>query len=147
MNIAAALKVEIVRLARKELRNETRPSKKAVADFRSEIAVLKRRIQALEKELRRLSKHRIAKKAPSSPEEAENSKIRFSANGLAMQRKRLGLSAHEMGLLVGASRQSIYNWENGSNRPRRSQLPVIAAIRQLGKKRAAKRLEALRTAN
>jgi DNA-binding transcriptional regulator YiaG len=146
MNIAVAFKAEIVRLARKELRSQTQPLKKAAAGFRSEIAALKRRIETLERELRRLGKQRESKKAPAPPQETEDSKIRFSAKGLATQRQRLGLSAHQVGLLIGASGQSVYNWESGSNRPRRGQLPAIAALRQLGKKEAAARLAALRTA-
>jgi len=147
MNIAVALKGEIVRLARKELRNEMQHLKKAAASFRSEIAALKRRTQELEKELRRFGKMSTSKKERASAPDTEESKIRFSAKGLAAQRKRLGLSAHEIGLLVGASGQSIYNWESGHIRPRRSQLPSIAALRQLGKKEAAARLEALLTAD
>ena len=42
-NIAAALKAEIIRLARRELRDETAKLKKASAHYRSDIAALKRR--------------------------------------------------------------------------------------------------------
>lgn len=144
MTIETALKSEIARIARKELRSETQPLKKAAASFRSEIAALKRRAQELEKELRRLSKLQARKADQLQAESVDETKHRFSAKGLAAQRKRLGLSAHEAGLLIGTSGQSIYNWESGSNRPRRSQLPAIAALRQTGKKEAAARLEALR---
>lgn len=146
MTIETSLKSEIARIARKELRSEVQPLKKAAASFRSEIAALKRRAQELEKELRRLSKLQARKAEQPQAEETHESKHRFSAKGLAAQRKRLGLSAHETGLLIGASGQSIYNWESGSNRPRRSQLVAIAALRLFGKKEAAARLEALRAA-
>ncbi len=146
MNIAVVLKAEIGRLVRKELRKETQPLKKAAAGFRAEIAALKRRTQELEKELRRLGRGQTAKEEAAPAGDAEQAKIRFSAKGLAAQRKRLALSAHEIGLLVGASGQSIYNWESGSVRPRQSQLAAIATLRTLGKKEAATRLEALRAA-
>jgi DNA-binding XRE family transcriptional regulator len=145
MNIAVALKAEIGRLARKELRNETQQLKKAVAGFRSEVAALKRRTLELEKALRGLRKQGRSKAEPP-PRDAEGSKLRFTAKGLAGQRKRLSLSAHEVGLLVGTSGQSIYNWESGDTRPRQSHLPAIAALRKMGKKEAAARLEALRAA-
>ncbi len=144
MNIATALKSEIARIARKEVRGETQQLKKAAAGFRSEMAALKRRAQELEKELRRLNKSRDSKTEQAPAQKADESGIRFSAKGLAAQRKRLDLSAQDMGLLIGASGQSIYNWESGSNRPRRSQLVAIASLRQLGKKSAAARLGALR---
>ena len=69
---------------------------------------------------------------------------RFSPNGLVSQRKRLGLSALECGLLVGASGQSIYNWEDGKARPRAKHLQALAALRGMGKKDAAARLAELR---
>jgi hypothetical protein len=55
-NIAALLKSEISRVARKEVRGETLALKKATRTYRSEIAALKRRTQELEHQLRRLSR-------------------------------------------------------------------------------------------
>jgi len=144
-NIASILKSEISRIARKEARSETMTLKKAVAAHRAEIAALKRRAQALEQKLRRLGKASAA--AAPVPQDDESSRsLRFSAKGLASQRRRLGLSAEDCGRLVGTSGQSIYNWESGKARPRARLLPAIAALRQLGKKEAAARLAALRSA-
>jgi DNA-binding transcriptional regulator YiaG len=140
-NLASLLKSEIARVARKEVRNDTQGLKKAVAAYRTEIAALKRRAADLEQQLRRLAKVRAA---PAEDEAAATPKaLRFTAKGLASQRKRLGLSAHDCGLLVGASGQSIYNWEDGSARPRPRNLQAIAALRTMGKKEAAARLAAL----
>ena len=140
-NIATALKLEISRIARKEVRGETAAFKKAATTYRSEIAALKRRAQALEQQLRRLTKST----APTERvEEAPTVKSRFSAKGLASQRKRLGLSASDAGLLVGASSQSIYNWEQGKARPLARHLPAIAALKGIGKRAVAARLETLR---
>jgi len=145
-NIASILKSEISRVARKEVRGETQGLKKAVSAYRAEIAALKRRAQALEQELRRLSKA-SAKAAPAAASEAaspSSHKLRFSAKGLASQRQRLALSAHDCGLLVGASGQSIYKWEDGKAHPRAKHLPALAALRTMGKKEAAARLASLR---
>ena len=49
-NIASILKSEISRVARKELRGETQALKKSNAQYRTQIAELKRRLQALEQE-------------------------------------------------------------------------------------------------
>jgi DNA-binding transcriptional regulator YiaG len=46
--------------------------------------------------------------------------------------------------LVGASGQSIYNWEAGKARPRSAHLAAIAALKSYGKKEAMARLETLR---
>lgn len=142
-NIASLLKAEISRVARKEVRAETASLKKSVSTYRAEIAALKRRAQALEIALRRLSKAH-AKAAPVEAQAPPAQKLRFVAKGLASQRRRLGLSAHDIGLLVGASGQSIYNWEEGSVRPQAKHLPAIAALRTIGKKQAAARLASLK---
>jgi DNA-binding transcriptional regulator YiaG len=142
-NIASLLKGEIARVARKEVRAETAGLKKAGGVYRAEIAALKRRTQALELELRRLSKAR-AKAVPIEAQAPPAQALRFTAKGLASQRRRLSLSAMDIGLLVGASGQSIYNWEEGKARPRAKHLPAIAALRTIGKKAAAARLASLR---
>jgi len=145
-NVASVLKNEISRVARKELRSETAALKKAVSTYRSEIAALKRRTQALEQALRRLSRAGTRAQAPEADDAQEpSSKLRFSAKGLASQRRRLGLSAHDCGLLVGASGQSVYNWESGKAKPRNGQLPAIAMLRTMGKKEAADKLAALKS--
>ena len=127
-NIASLLKTEISRVARKEVRTETMSLKKAVGVYRAEIAALKRRAQTLELELRRLGKAH-AKAVPIEAQTEPSQKLRFTAKGLASQRRRLGLSALDCGLLVGASGQSIYNWEEGNARPRARHLSAISALR------------------
>ena len=143
-NIASVLKGEIVRIARKEIRIEVESLKKAAGTYRSEIAALKRRTQSLEQELRRVSKA-LPKRAPVAIDESAKS-LRFSAKGLVSQRQRLGLSADDCGLLLGASGQSVYNWEAGTVRPRASHLPAIGALRTLGKKQAMVILASLKNA-
>jgi DNA-binding transcriptional regulator YiaG len=144
-NIASVLKAEISRVARKEIRNEAAALKKAVATYRSDIAELKRRAKELEATLRVLSK--ATAKKPSAialNDSAQN--VRFSAKGLASHRKRLNLSAADCGLLLGASDQSVYKWEDGKVRPRAKHLPAIAALRTLTKTAAAHLVETLRKA-
>ena len=140
-NIASVLKVEISRVARKDVRAETQPLKKASAQYRSDIAALKRRVLALEKQLSRLA--RSGKAASSvAPEKSGKSGLRYSAKGLVAQRKRLGLTATAVAKILNVSVQSIYKWEDGKTRPRASQLPAIASLRKMGKLEAAKRLAA-----
>ena len=143
-NIATVFKSEISRVARKEARNETQALKKAASLYRTEIAALKRRTQALEQEMRRLGKQG-AKAAPLA-DDAEGAATvhRFSAKGLASQRRRLGLSARDCGLLLGVSAQTIYNWEDGNGRPRARNMPAIAALRLMGRKESYARLESLK---
>jgi len=143
-NVASVLKEEISRIARKEIRRETATLKKASTAYRSEIAALKKRVLEFERQLRQVGK-RGERSAPAAANEDSIAQgTRFSAKSIASQRRRLGLSAAECGLLIGASAQSIYNWEEGKVRPRAKQLPAIAALRTLGKKEATARLNSLR---
>jgi DNA-binding transcriptional regulator YiaG len=143
-NIASVLKSEISRVARKEARAEIASLKKAVALHRAEIAALKRRVQALEKELRGLGTGKAKTKPEVLASDESSHALRYSAKSLASQRRRLGLSADDCGLLLGASGQSVYNWEAGKARPRPKLLPAIAALRTLGKKQASALVASLR---
>jgi len=65
---------------------------------------------------------------------------------MAANRKRLGLSAADFGLLIGASGQSVYAWEAGKTRPNADSLAAIAALRGIGKRAVEARLAALKAA-
>jgi len=144
-NIASVLKDEISRVARKEVRRETAALKRASTSYRAEIAALKRRAQELERQLRQVL--RSARPAGAAANDAPiASGSRFSAKSLASQRRRLGLSAAECGLLLGASAQSVYNWEEGKARPRAQHLPAIFALRTIGRRQANAHLETLKKA-
>ena len=145
-NVASALKEEISRLARREIKRETSALKKSSTAHRSEIAALKRRVQELERQLRRVGKGAEATQPAAANEDSVSPGTRFSARSMAAQRKRLGLSAAECGLLIGASAQSIYNWEEGKARPRAQHLPAIYALRNLGRRQANKILETRKAA-
>jgi cell division protein FtsB len=81
-NIANLLKSEIARVARREVRAETKGLKQAIAPYRAQIAELKRRTRELEQQVNRLG--RVAKKtAASAPRDS-----RRSASGWACRRRR-----------------------------------------------------------
>ena len=143
-SFADQLKSEIARIARKEVRSETQALKKSNAQHRADLAALKRRLQELERNLARLAKGGTQASRPPAPDEEASpaSGLRFRVAGFANLRKKLGLSAAEMGQLIGVSPQSIYHWETGKARPRSGQLAAIAAVRKLGKREVAARLAA-----
>ena len=145
-NIALVLKEEISRVARKEIRRETSALKKSSTTYRSEIAALKRRVQELERQLRRASRRGQAAVPAAANEDSVAPGTRFSAKSMVSQRRRLGLSAAECGLLIGASAQSVYNWEEGKARPRAQHLPAIYALRNLGRRQANEILESRKAA-
>jgi DNA-binding transcriptional regulator YiaG len=133
-NIASVLKEEITRLARREIRQETEALKKASAQYRSEIAALKRHTTKLEKQVTRLEKSIAKQKPVDEPKPDVASNVRFTAKGFKTLRQRLEISAADTGRLLGVSGQTIYSWETGSSSPRKHQLPNIGILRGLGKK-------------
>lgn len=128
------LKSEIARIAKKEIRAETQQLKKSSAQYRSDIAALKRNIVALEATVKKLSKGQL--KPVLKVDKESSTPLRFRASGFATLRKKLDLSAEQMGKLIGVTAQSVYHWEAEKSRPRASQLPAIAAARKLTKKEA-----------
>ena len=173
-NLASALKEEISRLARREVRQQTAGTAKSTAQLERDIAALKRQVQDLQQKLspprspgaakktpakKTPSKEPAAKKAPSKKAAArkaddkaagttsrpagQSGRAGFSTEGLKTERERLGLSADNYGRLVGVSGLSIYNWEQGKARPRESSIAALTAVKGIGKREAARRLEGL----
>lgn len=144
--LAEQFKNEMARIAKKEIRAESKTLKNAAVQQRVEIAALKRRVAELESALKRMSKVGKVGKASGLVAEKvgkdEGVNLRFRAGGFASLRKKLDLTAVQMAHLLGVSPQSVYHWEMGKSRPRASQLPAISAVRKLGKKQVAERLSA-----
>lgn len=142
-NIAIALRQEIIRLARREIRSQTQGLRKASAQFRKDIADLKRNASALKSEVTRLER-RAGKEVAPTAVEAVPATIRFSAKSVAAQRRSLGVSAADFGKLIGVTAHTIYKWEHGTSRPRKAPLSAFATIRSLGKTGALARLAQMR---
>lgn len=138
--LAIALKDEIRRLARKEIKAQTGKTAKAVAQYRREIARLKRQQRDQEKKIAVLE---TQIRSASHPTVASNGDARFSARSAKAQRRRTGLSASDYAKLVGVSPLTIYNWEHGKARPRHEQFSALVALRGLGKREAQAKLATL----
>lgn len=141
-SIHTALKSEIARVARKELKEELTALRKTTASHRAEIAALKRDLRSL-RSLVRLNERTIRRAMPEPEAAAEAPRARrasFNAEALAKKRATLGLSQSDMAKLLGASSLSVYKWETGKVQPRTAQLARIVAIQKIGKREAAARL-------
>ena len=137
-----ALKSEIARVSRKELKEELMALRKATASHRSEIAALKRDLKSL-RSLVKANERTMNKVVPAPQPRPEVNSVQrpsFDAQALAEKRAKLGLSQSEMARLLEASSLSVYKWESGKVQPRAAQLARIAAIQRIGKREAAARL-------
>jgi DNA-binding transcriptional regulator YiaG len=143
-DLAGALKNEIRRLAKKEIKAQTGTTRQAVAQYRREIAELKRQVKNQEKKIAFLEdRERERLEEPQTDSEAAES-ARFSARSVKSQRARLGLSAADYAKLVGVSALTVYHWEHGKSRPRKEQLAALVAVRGIGKREAQRRLALLK---
>src|ERR1039457_4717038 len=119
-NIVVTFRQEITRLARREIRSQTQGLRKASAQFRRDIAELKRHASALKSEVPSLER-RIGNAAVLPTTHADPAIMRFAAKGVVARRRRLGISAEDFGKLVGVTGHTVYKWEHGVARPRRAQ--------------------------
>lgn len=146
MDVKTALRAEIERVARRQIRQENEALRKAATRHRSDIAELKRQHKQLQRQIDRLGKDLVRARAQTNDASAESSgpgrQIRFSPDWLRKHREKLGLSANDYGSLVGVHPITIYNWEQGKSKPRAAQLAKLADVRGIGKREALRRLEA-----
>ena len=129
-NFAGVLKGEIQRLARKEVRASVMPLKKVVSALRRRVAQQRKHIAELVRATRRaVSTARVPVERAS-----DGSQIRFSPVWVRRHRKKLKMSRRVYAKLVGVSAQSIFGWESGRTRPRRTALESWRRIRLMGKR-------------
>jgi DNA-binding transcriptional regulator YiaG len=144
-NLAAVLRQEICRLAKREVKVQTSATRQAVARFRGDIAGLKRQSREQAKEIAFLKgQERNCVGRPSAKAEEPPENVRFSPRSVKAQRRRLRLSAADYGKLAGVSGLTIYHWEHGQARPRKERLAALAAIRGLGRREALGKLALLK---
>jgi DNA-binding transcriptional regulator YiaG len=140
-NFAVAMKEEIRRLARSEIRAHLKGLRRIVAQHRRDLASLKRLAPRLGKSVAFLEGQERSRVAEPQVSAKTAEKARFSAKWLRAHRERIRLSAEQYARLVGVSGLSIYNWELGKAKPRKEKLAALAAIRGIGRREALKRLE------
>ncbi len=141
-NVASVLREEISRLARKEIRQQVDPLKKANAGLRRTVLTLKTEVAGLRRGVRFLEKQE-KRRLKTAPKASAAKGVRFSHKWVEADRQRLELSAKDYGLLVGVSGLTIYSWEKGKSKPRAKQLAAWAKTRGIGKREARRRLELL----
>jgi len=142
-DVATTLKQEIARLSRKEVRAVVNPLKKQVQELREAIRDQKQTIAQLEKTVARLSVLAPVEDATPSPAPDETVKVRMTPASIKKLRQRLRLSQRQLGLLMGASTNSVLRWEAGKSAPRQANKAAFATLRRIGVREAKQRLAEL----
>ncbi|HAK94056.1 MAG TPA: hypothetical protein DCM87_03370 [Planctomycetes bacterium] len=142
-NIAAVLKDEICRLARKVARPAVGKLHKDGAALKRWVADLKRRVAGIEAEHKRLRSRieTLEGAVPKAPPDAV-AKARFTAKIIKALRRKLGVSQGDLGKLAGVSTNSVYKWEQkrGRLKIRQGTAAALLALRGMGKREVRARL-------
>jgi DNA-binding transcriptional regulator YiaG len=143
-NLSQVLKSEIIRISRKEINASVKPLRSSNFILKRTIAELKKRIAALENENRRfqsLSSKIMKTLPPAAPEEMD--RVRITARSIKKLRGKLGLSQDNFAKLLGVSSQAVYAMEHrqGRLKLRPATLSNLIAVRGMGKREAARKLE------
>jgi DNA-binding transcriptional regulator YiaG len=139
-----ALKHEIGRLARKEVRKFVSPVKREVVRLKQVLRATEARAVKAEALLARLQAG--ASKGPAAPVgalRAVGDRTRMSPRLIKALRSRLGLTQKEMARLAGVTPVCIYYWESGRTAPRGHTRTALVSLRQLGRRDAKRRLDEL----
>ncbi len=110
-NVMKALKEEIARIARSEIKSALDPIKSVNASQRKYIADLRKQIAQLEKETRQLGKTVSKKTVAQNDQPEESPRGWITAQGIRAMRKRLRLSQRAFAELAGVSLPTVANWE------------------------------------
>jgi DNA-binding transcriptional regulator YiaG len=143
-NIGTVLREEITRLSRRSTKALFMPLKKDVAGLKHIVLEQRRTIEQLGRANARLIadlNSRISKLPEVSAQDAEH--VRISPRLIKAQRGRLGLSQEQFGRLLGVSAHAVFLWEHAKATPRAKVKGSFAAVRQLGKREARQRLDAM----
>jgi DNA-binding transcriptional regulator YiaG len=146
-NIAQALKAEIVRISRKEVKASVGPLHNSNVNLRKTVKDFKGRIAALEADNKRLQSMNKTPSAAYRPgaDSGVAQKARITSKGVRKLREKLGLTQDSFAKLLGVTMQAVYAMEHKSGRfkLRPATLAHLISVRAMGKREAKKRLEEL----
>ncbi len=143
--IESAIKAEIVRLAKREMRSAFLPMKREVRQIRIRLSGLSKAITSLNRLAKDIDLKRSKPKLEASPEEVISSRITPARiRGL---RKKLGISQKQMGILTGASIGAVLSWERGKFKPRGDKKTALVALRKMGKRQVKELLQEKASSN
>ena len=139
--IETAVKSEITRLAKKEIRAVCGPLARDVRELKRTVSSLRKTLASLAKTGKEWTKQTRAQKAELKAPEEEVKAARFSPRLIRSLRKRLGLSQQQLATAVGVSTVSVGLWEQGKTRPTGPNRTALVALRKLGRRDVRKILE------
>ena len=141
-DFARAVKEEIVRLAKKEVKQAVGPLNARVRELSRAVSSQEKKIAGLEKTVSRQEEElRQADPVPETAPPEEVKKARISPRLVKTQRKRLKLNQTQFARLLNVSVAAVRSWEQGRAMPKKDTLATFVAVRKLKPREAWDRLE------
>ena len=139
--VESIIKSEIVRLAKREMKQDFVPLSREVRSLKITISQLRKAVQGLQRLAAQQEKIAGGQKLPLDAAPEEVKKARFSPRLIKSLRKKLGVTQKEMALLAGVTVGAIFQWEKGMFEPRGEKKKILVALRRLRRREARKLLE------
>ena len=136
-----AVRAEIMRLMRREMRNVVLPLGRDVRQLKRGLGGVSKSVARLERVLAGQVREGEARKGRLEVSEEEARKARMSAGLIRKLRTRLGITQGQLGVLVGVSPGAVTQWEMGVMSPRGQNRATLVALRKLGRRDVRRMLE------
>lgn len=141
-DFARAVKDEIVRLAKKEVKKAVGPLNARIRELSRTVSGQDKKIAGLEKTVAKQEKElRQAAPVPETAPPEEVKKARISPRLVKTQRKRLKLNQTQFAQLLNVSVAAVRSWEQGRAMPKEDTMATFVAVRKLKPREAWERLE------
>lgn len=127
-----ALKAEIGRLSRKELKSKVDPLQREIRELKRTVKRLTKAVAKLETAYSKRRPARAVKPAEVPDEEVRTARI--TGRVIKNLRKKLGVSQEKLAILLDVSPAAVAFWEQGRARPRGENKAAVVALRKLGRR-------------
>jgi DNA-binding transcriptional regulator YiaG len=133
-----AIKSEILRFAKREVRAAFLPLKREVWSMRLKLSGLSKGVAILKRQAKELRLEEAKPKLGASPEEVKIS--RLTPERIRNLRKKKGLSQRELGIITGVTTGAVLSWEKGKFKPKGDKKAALVALRKVNKRDLKKML-------
>jgi DNA-binding transcriptional regulator YiaG len=139
--LGVAIKSEIVRLAKREMRKTSVPLGRDVRLLKSTVSRLRKTVTALGRFVAHQQKDLRKRKIPLEATLEEVKKSRFSPALIRSLRRHLRISQKELAILTGVTVGAVHQWEIGKFKPKNEKKSVMVGLRKLGRRGVRKFLK------
>jgi len=136
-----AVRSEIMRLLRKELRGVVLPLGRDVRQLKRGLGRMTKSVARLDRVVAVQVREAEARKGRLEVPEEEAKSARLSAGLIRKLRTRLGLTQGQVAALLGVSSGAVTQWETGVISPRDRNRAALVALRKLGRRDVKRMLE------